>query len=73
MFVLVYLNQNDGVMRFNDKKYYLSKVIIWNYNVIINGRNLYDQSVDSDIKRYGEIRKSTTGRDEGCTNGCLLD
>ena len=73
MFVLVYLNQNDGVKRFNDKKYYLLKVIIWHYNVIINGRNLYDQSVDSDIKRYGEIRKSTTGRDEGCTNGCLLD
>ena len=73
MFVLVYLNQNDGVKRFNDKKYYLLKVIIWHYNVIINGRNLYDQSVDSDIKRYGEIRKSTAGRDEGCTNGCLLD
>ena len=43
------------------------------YNVIINGKNFYDQPIDSDIKRYGEIRKLTTGQGEYYTAGCLLD
>ena len=30
-------------------------------------------SEDSDIKRYEEIRKLTTGQDEDCTTGCFLD
>ena len=29
--------------------------------MIISGKNFYDQAVDSDIKRYKEIRKLTTG------------
>ena len=33
----------------------------------------YDQAVDSDIKRYEEIRKLTTGHHEDYTTGCLLD
>ena len=37
------------------------KDIIKNYNNIINGKNVYDQPTDSDIKRYKEIRKLTTG------------
>ena len=36
------------------ERYYLPKGIIKNYNVIINGQNVYDQAVDSDIKRYKE-------------------
>ena len=42
-------------------------------NVIINGKNLYDQLIDSDIKRYEEIRKLTAGQGEDYNNGCLLD
>ena len=30
-------------------------------------------SKDSDIKRYEEIRKLTTGQDEDYTTGCFLD
>ena len=44
-----------------------------NYNMIINGKNLYGQAIDSDIKRYEQIRKLTTGQDEDYTTGCLLD
>ena len=29
--------------------------------MIINGKNFYDQPIDSDIKWYGEIRKLRTG------------
>ena len=30
--------------------------------MIINGKNFYDQPIDSDIKGYEEIRKLTTGQ-----------
>ena len=62
LFVLVYANHGDNAKRFNAQKYYLPKVIIKNYNVIINGRNFYGQEIDSDIKRYEGIRKLTTGQ-----------
>ena len=41
--------------------------------MIINGKILYDQPIDSDIKRYEEIGKLTTGQSEDYTTGCLLD
>ena len=47
--------------------------IIKNYNVIINGKNFYDQPNDSDIRQYEEIRKLTTEQCEDYTTGCLLD
>ena len=59
--------------RFNDRKCYLSKGIIDNYNVIISGKNFYDQGIDLGIKRYEVIRKLTTGQGEVYTTGCLLD
>ena len=54
-------------------KYYLTKAIIKNFNVIINGRIFYDQVVDSGIRWYKEIRKLTTGQGEDYTTACLLD
>ena len=33
----------------------------------------YDQTIDSDVKRYEEIRKLTTGQGEDYATGCLLD
>ena len=51
----------------------LPKGIIKNYNIIINGKNFYDQAIDSDIKRYEQITKLTTGQSEDYTAGCLLD
>ena len=71
--VLVYSNQDSDSKRFKAKRYYLPKRIIDNYNVIINGKNFYDQAVDSDIKQYEEIGKLTTGQGEDYTTGCLLD
>ena len=41
--------------------------------MIINGKILYDQPIDSDIKRYEGIGKLTTGQSEDYTTGCLLD
>ena len=71
LFVLVYSNTDDA-KRYTAQIYYLPKAVINSYNVILNGKN-YDQSVDSDIKQYEEIRKLTTEQGEGYTTGCLLD
>ena len=47
--------------------------IIDNYNIIINGKNFYDHTIDSDTKQYKEIRKLTTRQGEDYTNVCLWD
>ena len=52
LFVLFYTNEANNAKRFN-----LENLIYQNYNVIINGKNFYDQPVDSDIKQYEEIRQ----------------
>ena len=43
LFVLVYSDQDNNCKRFKAKRYYLPKGIIGNYDVIINGKNLYGQ------------------------------
>ena len=73
MFVLVYSNEDVDSKRFKAERYYLLKGIIKNYSVISNGKNFYDQTIDSDIKRYEEIRKLTTEQGKDYTTGCLLD
>ena len=60
LFVSVYLNRDSDVKQFKTRKYFLPKGIIKNYNVIIIGKNFYDQPIDSDKKWYKEIRKLTT-------------
>ena len=57
LFVLVYSNQDDNAKRYKARWYYLWKGVIKNYNVIIDGKKFHDQPIDSDIKRYKEIRK----------------
>ena len=46
---------------------------ITNYNVLIDGRNFYDQPINDQIKKYDEIRKIATGKGDDYTTGCLLD
>ena len=74
LLVLVYSDQDDNAKRFKMwRRYYLPKGIIDNYNVIMNGKNFYDQPIDSNIKRYEEIKKLATGQGEGYTAGFSLD
>ena len=55
------------------RRYYLSRAEIKDYNILIDGRNFYDQNVKSSIVRYNELLKMKTGRSEDCSTGCLLD
>ena len=58
LYVLVYSDKDGNAKIFNARKFYLPKGIIKNYNVINNGKKNYDQSIDSDIKRYEEIKNN---------------
>ena len=55
------------------RRYYLPRTEIKDYNVLIDGRNFYDQDVNSSIVRYNELLKMTTGRLEDYSTVCLLD
>ena len=44
-----------------------------NYNVLIDGRNFYDQPIDDIIKQYGKVRKVSTRQGNGYTTEWLLD
>ena len=70
LFVLLF-KDDDG--RESHKKYYLPTVEIKDYNVMIDGRNFFDQPIENDLKTYYNIRKIATGQGDDYTTGCLLD
>ena len=43
------------------------------YNVMVDGKNFFDQPINSMIKKYKNISKIATGQGEDYTTGCLLD
>ena len=67
LFVLVFNNTtengNKKVERDSHRKYFLARVDITNYNVLIDDRNFYDQPINDQIKKYDEIRNIATGKE----------
>ena len=55
------------------KKYFLPRVKIENYNIGIDGKIFFDQSINDSIKQYDELRKISIGQGDDYTTGCLLD
>ena len=53
--------------------YHLPKVEIKDYNVMIDDRNPFDQSINSMNKTYEIIRRIATGQGDDYITGCLLD
>ena len=70
LFVLAF--END-VQRTSNKRYYLPNIEIKDYNVMIDGKNVFDQPVKNDKVTYENIRKIATGQGDDYTTGCLLD
>ena len=67
-------NRVDGQpTRNGQQKYYLSRIDLEKYNVIIDGRNFYDNPIESDIEKYRELKKVMIGNGEDHTTGSLLD
>ena len=76
LFVLAFHNVNKGadkVKRNNHRKCFLPREKIAKYNVLIDGRNFFDQPIDHEIKKGDEIKKIATEKGDDLTKGCFLD
>ena len=57
--------------RNSEQIYYLPRNDLKKYNVIIDGRNFYDNPIESE--KYRELKKLMIGKGENYTTGSLLD
>ena len=76
LFLLAYDNTENGnnrVERNSHRKYFLPGINITKSNVLIDGRNFYDQPINDQIRKYDELRKIATGKGGDYTTGFLLD
>ena len=75
LFVMAHSREggDDRPTRDGLRKYYLPRIDFKKYNVIINGRNFYDNPIESDIEKYRELKKVMIGKGEKYTTGSLLD
>ena len=64
--------ENDA-QRTSNKIHYLPNIEIKDYNVMIDGRNFFDQPVKNNKLTYENIRKIDTGQGDDYKTGCLLD
>ena len=70
LFVLACENDDDKT---SDDEYYLPTVEIKYYNIMINGKNFFDQPIKNNKVTNENIRKIATGQGDDYTTGCLLD
>ena len=73
MFALAHARGNNLTNENSYRKYFLPRLKIKSYNIEIDGRNFFDQSINDLIKQYNEIIKISTGQGDDYTTGCLLD
>ena len=69
LFVLAFENDDD---RTSDDRYFLPTVKIKDYNIMINGENVFDQPIKNKIT-YDNITKIAIRQGDDYTTGCLLD
>ena len=72
LFVLPYAHGDNATNENSYRKYFLPRFKIKTYNIEIDGRNFYDQSINDFIKQFDEVRKISTGQGDDYTTGCLL-
>ena len=75
LFALAFHNTNglNRVERNSHQTYFLPRINLTKFNVLVDGRNFYDQPICDEIRKYDELRKLTTGKGDDYTAGCLLD
>ena len=71
--LFAYNRANGQPTRNGQRKYYLPRIDLQKYNVIIDGRNFYDNPIESDIEKYRELEKVMIGKGEDYTTASLLD
>ena len=66
-------NVNNRVVRNNHRKYFPPRENIFNYSLLVDGRNFCDQSINNQVKMYAGIRKIATGQEDDYTTVCSLE
>ena len=56
LFAMTYNSENGQPTRNDQQKYYLPRIDLKEYNVIIDGRNFYDNSIENNIEKYRELK-----------------
>ena len=62
LFALVHSRVAGQPNRNSQQKYYLPRIDLKKYDVIIDGRNFYDNQIKSDIEKYRELKKVMIGK-----------
>ena len=69
LFILAFENDTQ---RTPHSSYYLPNIELKNYNIMINGENVFDQPAKDNKVTFENIRKIATGQGDDFTTGCLL-
>ena len=70
---MAYDRINGQPTKNGQRKYYLPRIDLNKYNVVIDGRNFYDNPIEKNIEKYRELKKVMIGKGEDYTTGSLLD
>ena len=73
LFVMAYNRVDGQPTRNRQRKYYLPRISLNKYNVIIDRRNFDDNPIENDIEKCRELKKVMIGKGEDYTTGSLLD
>ena len=74
LFVMAYSRADNNQPTKNEqRKYYLLRIDLKEYNVIIDARNFYDNPIKSNIEKYKELKKVMIEKGEDYSTGSLLD
>ena len=74
LFLMEYSGADSNqTTRNGQQSYYLPRIDLEKYNVIIDGRNCYDNPIENDVEKYRELKKVMIGKGEYYTTGSLLD
>ena len=69
LFVLLFENRTDRKVH---TKYYIPKVEIKDFNVINDGKNVFDKPIKNALETCDNIRKIATDQIDNQTTDCLL-
>ena len=73
MNILFVVAFEDNDQRISDRRYYIPNVEIKDYNVMIDEKNFFDQTVKNDKVIYENSKKIGNGKGDDYTTGCLFD
>ena len=64
LFLMAYDGTANQPTRDGRRKYYLPRIDLNKYNVIIDGRSFYDNPIENDAEKYRELKKVMIGKGE---------